>query len=215
MVIPKRGFDIRFLKSFKKLIEGEIKKGKKFVLIVGGGATCRAYQNALGKVTKVDDSILDWMGIHTTYYNAQFVRLMFGDLAYKEVVMNPTGKIRTRKPIIVGSGWKPGCSSDKDAVLAAKTYGSNSVINISNVSHVFDKDPNKYKSARPIERLSWDEYLKKFGVKWKPGMSAPFGIPAAKLAGAGKIVVSIVDGGDSKALSAAIAGKPFEGTLIG
>lgn len=215
MVIPKGGFDISFLQSFKKAIEKEIKGGKKFVIIVGGGSTCRSYQRALADVVETDDTLLDWMGIHTTFFNAQFVRLMFGDLAYKDVVMNPTKKIKTSRPLIIGSGWKPGCSSDKDAVLAAQTYGASRVINISNVSHVFTKDPREFKDAEPIKEISWSDYLKKFGARWKPGMSAPFGIPAARLAQKNNISVSIVDGGNIKALSAVIAGKTHSGTTIG
>ena len=36
IIIPKTGFDISFLKKFRNLILTEIKKGNKFILVIGG-----------------------------------------------------------------------------------------------------------------------------------------------------------------------------------
>jgi uridylate kinase len=47
IVIPKTGFDPAFLKEFRALILKEVKKGRRFILTIGGGATCRQYQAAL------------------------------------------------------------------------------------------------------------------------------------------------------------------------
>ena len=97
IIIPKTGFDILFLKKFRKLILDEVKKGQKFVLMIGGGATCRQYQDALKKTVSLKDVELDWMGIYTTILNAQFVKFIFKDYAYGDVVIDPTKKIKTNK----------------------------------------------------------------------------------------------------------------------
>ena len=47
--------DIGFLKDFKSLILKHVKKGKKFVIITGGGKICRKYQNAAGSITPLPD----------------------------------------------------------------------------------------------------------------------------------------------------------------
>jgi uridylate kinase len=41
IVIPKTGFDIPFLKKFRQLIINEVKRGSRFILVIGGGATGR------------------------------------------------------------------------------------------------------------------------------------------------------------------------------
>src|SRR3989339_587180 len=120
IIIPKTGFDTEFLKKFRALILSRVKKGDKFVLVVGGGATCRQYQKAAVDVAKLSSTDLDWLGIKTTWFNAEFVRLLFGNYAHKFIVTNPTERLTTEKSIIVAGGWKPGCSTDKDAVLLAK-----------------------------------------------------------------------------------------------
>ena len=215
IIIPKTGFDINFLKKFKALILKQIKKGDKFILVIGGGATCRDYQDALGKSVKTNNKDLDWMGIHTTIFNAQFVRLLFKDVAYAEVVTDPTKKVKTNKKVLIASGWKPGCSSDKDAVLLAKTYGAKEVINLSNIEYVYDKDPNKYKNAKKIEEINWKDFRKNVvGYKWVPGKNVPFDPMASGLAEKLGLEVSILKGTNLKEVEKVISGKKFKGTVI-
>jgi len=136
IIIPKTGFEVEFLKKFRQLILAEVKKGYKFVLVIGGGGTCRAYQAVAKAVAGLSEMDLDWLGIYATRFNAEFVRLLFGDLAYEEVIKNPTKKIKTSRPIILAGGWQPGCSTDRDAVLLAKNFGAKEIINLSLVSFV-------------------------------------------------------------------------------
>lgn len=216
IIIPKTGFDIPFLKAFRSTILKEIKKGHQFIIVIGGGGTCRQYQAAARAVDpKLTPFDLDMIGIHTTYYNAQFVRHLFKDIAYGEIMINPTKKIKTSKPLIIGCGWKPGCSTDKDAVLAAKTYKVKEVINLSNIDYVFDRDPNEHKDAQVIRDMTWKQFREQVvGHAWKPGMSAPFDPIASKQAEQLKLSVSILRGTNLPEVVKAINGKKFEGTII-
>ncbi len=215
LVAPKTGLDIPFLKKFRKLLLDEVGRGARFILIIGGGATARAYQEGLrGTLGRVTDEQLDWLGVHATVLNAQFVRALFGAHAHDEVQMNPTKKIKTSAPIIVGSGWKPGWSSDYDAALAAKTYGTREVINISNIDYVYDKDPTKFRNAKPIGELSWPAYRAMVGDTWYPGSNAPFDPIAAREAAKNRLTVKILNGRDLKSVRAAIRDAAFRGTTI-
>lgn len=214
IIIPKTGFDPDFLKSFRKTLLSEIKKGHTFVLIVGGGATARQYQEALVQTQQVTDEDLDWMGIATTKLNAEFVRLLFKDVAYKDVVSNPTEKVRTSKPLIIASGWKPGNSTDLVAVQFAKTYGATNVINLSNIEYVYDKDPAQFPDAQKIEQIVWSDFRTIVGSTWSPGANAPFDPIASKVAQKHGLTVRILRGTNLKEVRNAIAGKKFVGTTI-
>jgi uridylate kinase len=215
IIIPKTGFDPVFLKSFRKTIESEIAKGRTFVLIVGGGATARQYQEALTQTHKVSNEDLDWMGIATTKVNAEFVRLLFRDVAYSKVLHNPTEKVRTSKPLIIASGWKPGNSTDLVAVQFAKTYGATHVINLSNIEYVYDKDPAVFSDAKKIETIGWKEFQTLVGTSWRPGSNLPFDPIATKEARRLNLQVRIVRGTSLKDVRHAITGKSFVGTTIG
>lgn len=215
IIIPKTGFDISFLKKFRNLILAEVKKGNKFILVIGGGATCRDYQQALTKVVKTSDTDLDWLGIYTTWFNAEFVKMLFADYAHDEVIKNPTQKIKTNKPIIIAGGWKPGCSTDKDAVLLAENFGAKEMINLSNIEYVFDKDPNKFSDAKKIEKINWPDFRKNVvGYKWIPGKNVPFDPMASALAEKLKLKVSILQGTNLIEVKKAVQGKKFKGTVI-
>ena len=51
------------------------------MLVVGGGALARQFQDAAGIVTKVNDEDKDWIGIHSTRLNAHLLRTIFRDVA--------------------------------------------------------------------------------------------------------------------------------------
>lgn len=215
IIIPKTGFDIQFLKSFRNLILEEVKKGVRFILVIGGGATCRQYQQAAKEVVPMTNEDLDWLGIKTTIFNAEFVRFLFKDESYPDVLTNPTKKISTKKPIIVGAGWKPGCSTDTDAVLMAKTYGAKEVINLSNVDYIYDSDPRTNSAAKKIERIDWADYRKISGDKWTPGANLPFDPVAAKQAQKLGLTVKFARGKDLATVRNVMSGEKFAGSVIG
>lgn len=215
IIIPKAGFDVKFLQKFRALILSRVKKGQKFVLVIGGGATCRAYQKALSKAVKTSNTDLDWLGIYSTWFNAEFVRLMFGHYAYQTVIKNPTNKLITNKPVIICGGWQPGGSTDKDAVLLAKIFRAKELINLSNIECVYDKDPKKFKNAKKIEKISWKDFRKNIvGYKWAPGKNTPFDPAASALAEKLGLKVSILKGTDLGEVEKVLRGKKFRGTAI-
>jgi uridylate kinase len=213
LVVPNE-INIKFLSLFKNIIEKKIKENKKFIIIVGGGKTARNYQNAAKALTKVSNEDLDWLGIHATRINAHLLLTIFRKYAYFRIIKNPKEKISFKEKILIAAGWKPGFSTDYDAVLLAKTYGSDTIINLTNVDYVYDKDPNKFKSAKPFKEISWKDYLKLIEQKWIPGMSAPFDPIASKLAQKFKFKVIILNGRKLKNLENYLANKTFKGTII-
>lgn len=215
IIIPATGFDIAFLKKFKSLILSEVKKGVRFILVIGGGTTARTYQAGLRSLIGDHPLTLDLIGIETTRLNANFVRIFFGEYAYKEVIDNPTKKVETQKPIIVACGWKPGCSTDADAVLLARAYGAKELINVSNIEYVYTKDPNKFADAEKVEVIDWETYRREIvGNTWTPGKNSPFDPIASRDAEKFGMTVSIVRGSELNEVKKAIEGKKFKGTVI-
>ena len=206
--------DPKFVKAFVGLIKTRIQKGRRFIVVAGGGKTCRNYQNALKAVRSITDTENDWMGIYTTHFNAQFLRLAFGKLAHKEVATKYGKKLSFNTPVLVGGGEVPGHSTDYDAVLLARMFGAKHVVNISNTDYVYTADPRKDKKAKPLPKLTWNEYRALLPKKWTPGLSSPFDMHAAVLAKKSQLTVSIVNGGNLKEVANAIDGKKFRGSVI-
>lgn len=213
VIVPDK-IDVNFLKKFKKMINKYADKGYRFVIICGGGKIARDYQKAASKISKQSNDYLDWLGVHATKMNAWFMKAVFGKDAEKFIVDDPREKVSFTRNILIAGGWKPGWSTDYDAVLLAKNIGVKKIINMSNIDYLYDKDPKKYNNAKKIKSISWKEYRKISGSKWKAGLNAPFDPVAAKEAEKSKLNVFII-GKNLRNFDNLLQNKKFDGTTIG
>src|SRR3989344_746685 len=127
-LVAPNDIDTGFLKVFKKTVV-KFLDSKKFFIIVGGGKIWRNYQKALLEFG-ADNKERDLVGIEVSRLNAKVVRQMFSEIAFSEIITNPTKKISTKKDIVVGGGWKPGWSTDYCSVMLAKNMGIKTIVNL-------------------------------------------------------------------------------------
>ena len=215
LVIPNGGIDTAFLKDLNLFIRQKIARGWRFFIVVGGGATARHYIDSAREIVgQISDWDLDFLGIHTTQLNAHMIRTIFRDVAHPRVIMNYQKKIvNLQEPLVIAAGWKPGCSTDYDAMLLVRDYGAKALINMSNIDSVYDKDPKKYPQEKQIKKISWKDFEEMNKGKWSPGFSSPFDPVATKLAKESGCSVYVI-GKDLENLGNLLDGKNFQGTLI-
>jgi uridylate kinase len=179
----------------------------------------REYRDAAAQAVGkgITDEDLDWLGIHATRLNAHLIRTIFKNIAYPRFIKHydMVDKNALAYRVVACAGWKPGWSTDYCAVLAANDYGIKTVINMTNVDYVYDKDPNRYKGARPIKKMSWNEVIKIVGNRWKPGLNTPFDPMASRMAKKMGLRVILVNGRNFENLAKVLDGKVgFKGTVI-
>lgn len=219
LVVPEGGVDTNFLSKLNTFIREQLAENKKrqFFLVVGGGTTARKYRDAgetvIGHELNRDD--LDWLGIHATRLNAHLIRTIFRDIAHPYIIKNFDIIRKVTEPIAIASGWKPGWSTDFDAVLLCEDYGVKTIINLSNIDQVYDADPRTNPHAKPLEKITWEEFRKLVGDEWIPGMNAPFDPVAAKKAQELDIRVVVLNGNNIENIENYLQNKPFVGTVIG
>ena len=214
-IVYPDGIDVQFLKDFKKFIAPFLKRGTKFVLVIGSGKLSRNFQEAAEKVSRVTDEDKDWIGIHATRLNAHLLRTIFRDVA-DPVIIDIRGKIKKlRAPMTIASGWRPGWSTDYVAMRIAADFGVGEAIIAGKPAHVYSKDNTKYDDAVPLHELSWREYRKLIPSKWKPGLHAPVDPVGAALGAREGVRAIIIDGRNLKNFATLLNGKEFKGTIIG
>ncbi len=216
LIVPEAGkVDLAFLKKFRKVVLDFLRnKNNRVIIVTGGGKLNRRYNESVRQLIKPKPIDLDWLGIAATRFHAEFIRILFGSLAYSEIVWNPTKKVKTNKQVLCAGGWQPGCSTDKDAVLLARTYQSQEVINLTNIDYVYTKDPRKFKNAKKVSETTWAEYFKMIPKKWSPRLNTPFDPVASRLAKRYKMSVYIVNGAKTERFRRILAKEGFRGTLI-
>ena len=217
--------DTIFLPAFEAMVRDWLAQDKerKLILVIGGGGPARVYQNDYKAVLAArkdggavaDNNQADWIGITATRLNAQLVKAIFSDLCPNDVVYDPTADFQFQGQILVAAGWKPGFSTDNDAVVLAQRFGAKTVVNLSNIEKVYTDDPKTNPAAKPLDTISWEDFRKMVGDEWTPGKNTPFDPIASKGAQQDGISVICAGGRDIENTRAILDGKPFKGTRIG
>lgn len=212
--------DTDFVSNFVSMVKDFLSKNPddRLILVVGGGGPARIYQKAFREVTGTAESdgtdAADWIGIMATRLNAQFVKACFGDLCKEAVVTDPTVAKDFTGRILLAAGWKPGFSTDNDAVLLAEKFGADTVVNLSNIEKVYTDDPRKNPEAKPMDEISWADFRKMVGDEWVPGKNCPFDPIASKKAQEMGLVVICAGGKNIENTRAILEGKAYTGTTI-
>ena len=148
------------------------------------------------------------------------LKILFGPDAHDEIltsdpsVQKAASIKKANKSVVISSGWKPGWSTDYDAIRLAEKFGTKNVIIAGDTPFVYEKDPRKFPNAKALPELTWSQYEKLVPKKWTPGLSSPVDPVATQLAKKLKLEVRLIRGTDTKNFQNAIEGKPFTGTII-
>ena len=217
--------DTVFLKSFIAMLKDYLseRKEEKLILVVGGGGPARVYQKAYKEVAEESDEksaaeAADWIGIAATRLNAQYVKACLGSLCKEDVVTNPTAQSVPIDDfdgrVLVAAGWKPGFSTDNDAVILAERFKAKTVVNLSNIEKVYTADPRENPDAQPLESISWKDFKSMVGSEWIPGKNCPFDPIASKRAAELNLTVICAAGKNIENTRRILEGAPYIGTSI-
>ena len=222
IIVPDKP-DTEFLSNFIKMVTTWLDEdsSRRLILVAGGGAPARMYQNAykeVGEATKLSSEAkaADWIGIMATRINAQLLKACFGDYCKNDVVYNPTVEdLKFDGQVLVASGWKPGFSTDTDAVYLGEKFGAKTIVNLSNIEKVYTDDPRKNPDAKPLDTISWADFRKMVGDEWVPGKNCPFDPIASKKASELGMKVICAGGKNIPNIKAILNDEEYIGTTIG
>lgn len=216
IVVPETP-DTDFLKKFVAMTSEWLSKdsSRRLILVVGGGGPARIYQGAYREiVSAADNSEADWIGIMATRLNAQLLKASFGALCPNPVVYNPTEDVEFKGQVLVAAGWKPGFSTDTDAVYLAEKFSADTVVNLSNIEKVYTDDPRKNPDATPIDNITWTDFRKMVGDEWVPGKNCPFDPIASKKAQELNLKVICAGGKNIPNIQSILNDSDYVGTTI-
>lgn len=216
---PDSVFLSEFVTMCKKWLDSD--RQNRLILVAGGGAPARVYQNGFKEVCEktgnsFDANAADWIGIMATRINAQLLKACFGDYCKNDVVYNPTVEyLAFDGQVLVASGWKPGFSTDTDAVYLGEKFDAKTIVNLSNIEKVYTDDPRKNPDAKPLDTISWEDFRKMVGDEWTPGKNCPFDPIASKKASELGMKVICAGGKNIPNIQAILEDKEYFGTTIG
>ncbi len=231
VINPDGTYDDEAIGAFIRLARGN----KRFIFVVGGGTLCRLLQQAsmtyLKKALPASEISLaaDEIGIAVTKINARYVlgrfQKAYGARVYPEILLDPAQRPKSAARIFIASGWKPGCSTDLDMVLLARTFSAQTVIKLTNIAMIKDISPlelaglspeQQHKAlamAKGLPNMTWKQLRELMGDQWTAGLHAPFDPQAAAL-GCQLRKKTTLYLGKQEELPRMLAGKAFKGTVV-
>jgi len=167
------GIDTKILKYIADEIENLIRNNVEVGIVIGGG-------NIIRGVTAAKDGIIkrtsgDYMGMLATVinavamqealeYNGLYARVQSAikmeQIAETFIVRRAKRHLEKGRVVIFAAGTgNPFFTTDTAATLRAVEIGASMIIKATKVDGVYDKDPNKFKDAKKLETLSYDQAL--------------------------------------------------------
>jgi len=222
IIAPDR-VDVPFLRELRQALIEYLERDpeRRLILVCGGGAPAREYQQAYREVLEAGDGTpaepdaQDWIGIAATRLNAELLRQLLAPYCAERVVIDPVEVSVFPGRVLVAAGWKPGFSTDYDAVLLAEKFQADTLLNLSNIPRVYEADPKTHPGARPLETMNWAELQRLVGDTWTPGQNVPFDPVATAYAAKIGLTVIVAAGREIGNVKAILNGEPFVGTVIG
>ncbi|GHR72988.1 UMP kinase [Helicobacter pylori] len=167
------GIDIHVLdhiaKEIKSLVENDIEVG----IVIGGGNIIRGVSAAqggiirrtsgdyMGMLATVINAVamqeaLEYIGLDTRVQSAIEIKEICESYIYRKAIRH----LEKGRVVIFGAGTgNPFFTTDTAATLRAIEIGSDLIIKATKVDGIYDKDPNKFKDAKKLDTLSYNDAL--------------------------------------------------------
>jgi uridylate kinase len=149
---------IELIRKWIALIEDLRRQEHQVGVVIGGGKPARQFAKA-AKQLGATNSYQDFIGIEAARQNARLFISGLHDAypnpprSYQQLI-----EITASNDLVIAGGFQPGQSTNAVAALFAEHIGADYLFNISDISKVYDKDPDKYDDAIPFDELSYSEF---------------------------------------------------------
>ncbi|QQW79290.1 UMP kinase [Helicobacter pylori] len=167
------GIDIHVLdhiaREIKSLVENAIEVG----IVIGGGNIIRGVSAAQGGIIRRTSG--DYMGMLATVINAVAMQealehigldtrvqsaIEIKEICESYIYRKAIRHLEKGRVVIFGAGTgNPFFTTDTAATLRAIEIGSDLIIKATKVDGIYDKDPNKFKDAKKLDTLSYNDAL--------------------------------------------------------
>ncbi|UOS13844.1 UMP kinase [Helicobacter pylori] len=167
------GIDIHVLdhiaKEIKSLVENAIEVG----IVIGGGNIIRGVSAAQGGIIRRTSG--DYMGMLATVINAVAMQealehigldtrvqsaIEIKEICESYIYRKAIRHLEKGRVVIFGAGTgNPFFTTDTAATLRAIEIGSDLIIKATKVDGIYDKDPNKFKDAKKLDTLGYNDAL--------------------------------------------------------
>lgn len=207
--------NIERIKEIVETINTLHEAGHKIAVVVGGGKLARVIIKASDVLGHVS-TFKDILAVESTRIHALLIIASLHNKAYLLVPRSfeEIGEALSSGKIVVTGGLQPGQSTNAVAALLAEYWGADMLINLTNVDKVYDKDPNQYEDAKPLDMISADQLLDIISQQdEEPGKYALFDRVGCEIVKRSELRLIFTNGSEPKNILRIVDGEKI-GTVV-
>lgn len=208
-IVASPEVNLKYIERYAQMVKRLYREGVVLHTVVGGGNIARKYIEA-ARIFGAPEEFCDYLGILATRLNAGVLSAALENYAR---VPESVEDVTQNTPVVMG-GTVPGHTTDAVAAMVAEHVGAELLINATNVSGVYSKDPRVYTDARLMSKINIKELKKLVGEEHRAGMSTVLDPKAVRIIERARIRTIVLNGRDLENLERAIKGEEFKGTEI-
>ena len=166
------GIDVATISSIAREVKKVHKLGYQICIIIGGGNIFRGIK---GASEGIDRSTSDYMGMLATVMNALSFQsclekiniptrvqsaITMAQVAEPYIKRKAVRHLEKKRIVIFAAGTgNPFFSTDTSASLRASEMNCSLIIKATKVDGIYNKDPNKFKDARLLKKITYNEVI--------------------------------------------------------
>ncbi len=166
------GIDVSTISSIAKEVKKVYESGYQICIIIGGGNIFRGIK---GSSEGIDRSTSDYMGMLATVMNALSFQscletiniqtrvqsaITMSQVAEPYIKRKAVRHLEKKRIVIFAAGTgNPFFSTDTAASLRASEMNCSLIIKATKVDGIYDKDPLKFKNAKLIKKINYNEVI--------------------------------------------------------
>jgi uridylate kinase len=166
------GIDVSTISSIAKEVKKVYESGYQICIIIGGGNIFRGIK---GASEGIDRSTSDYMGMLATVMNALSFQsclekiniptrvqsaITMSQVAEPYIKRKAVRHLEKKRIVIFAAGTgNPFFSTDTAASLRASEMNCSLIIKATKVDGIYDKDPLKFKNAKLIKKINYNEVI--------------------------------------------------------
>ena len=166
------GIDVATISSIAREVKKVHKLGYQICIIIGGGNIFRGIK---GASEGIDRSTSDYMGMLATVMNALSFQsclekiniptrvqsaITMAQVAEPYIKRKAVRHLEKKRIVIFAAGTgNPFFSTDTAASLRASEMNCSLIIKATKVDGIYNKDPNKYKDAKLLKKITYNEVI--------------------------------------------------------
>jgi uridylate kinase len=200
------------VEGYSRVIAEMNSEGTSVAVVVGGGKVARDYIGS-ARGMGLSEFQQDTIAIHASRLNARLVAMKLGGVSSVPTSIDGMLQRLARNRVAVMGGLRPGITTDTVGAIVAHNWNADIFIKCSDQDGIYTADPRTVKSAKKLDRITYDRMKQILGGDHSPGIHSIVDPVAVDELVGSRVRLVVLNGSNPKNVLRAVHGEKV-GTTV-